>query len=219
MNNGPVTSAAASPARFSHNVHYHRLIRNAVPPGCQRALDIGCGQGALARALRQVAGQVTGIDRDRRSIEIARAHPGPAGISYILGDFLDTPFQPESFDLVTSVASLHHMDAEAAFATMSALLRPGGTLAVVGLARGMTPADLYLQPAAFVGHRAHLAASAWTRRGARSQPGTDYQSPIVWPPPLTYGDYRRLAARALPGARYQRLLYWRYWLIWSKPSE
>lgn len=216
MNDGPVTSATAPPGRWSHNVHYHRLILNAVPPGCQRALDIGCGQGALARALSQVVPQVTGIDRDQRSIEIARAHPA-AGISYILGDFLDTPFQPESFDLVTSVASVHHMDAEAAFRTMSDLLRPGGTLAVVGLARGMTPADLYLQPAAIVGHRAHLAASAWTRRRARSQ-ATDYQSPIIWPPPLSYRDYRRLAARALPGARYQRRLYWRYSLIWPKPS-
>jgi hypothetical protein len=34
-----------------------------------------------------------------------------------------------------------------------------------------------------------------------------YQPPIIWPPPTTYRDVRRLAARLLPGARYRRHLY------------
>ena len=32
--------------RWNHNIHYHRLILQAVPPGCQRVLDVGCGEGA-----------------------------------------------------------------------------------------------------------------------------------------------------------------------------
>jgi ubiquinone/menaquinone biosynthesis C-methylase UbiE len=50
---------------------------------------------------------VTGIDRDERSIQLARTHPGAAGIRYLQADFLTAPFEPASLDLVTSIASLH----------------------------------------------------------------------------------------------------------------
>lgn len=38
---------AAPPEPWSHNLHYHRMILEAIPPGCERALDVGCGTGAL----------------------------------------------------------------------------------------------------------------------------------------------------------------------------
>jgi hypothetical protein len=46
-----------------------------------------------------------------------------------------------------------------------------------------------------------------------------YQPPIVWPPPMTYGQTRRLAGQLLPGVRYRRHLYWRYSLTWVRPSR
>jgi SAM-dependent methyltransferase len=200
------------PEPWSHNRHYHRVILDAVPPGCERALDVGCGKGELTRRLRPLVPHVTGIDRDPRSIELARAHPEAADIDYLLGDFLTAAFQPGSLDLVTSVASLHHIDAEVALRRMADLLRPGGVLAVVGLAGGIDLAGLGLLVPAFVGGRMHKAASARQRRDAGA-----YQPPVVWPPPLTYRGTRRLAARILPCSRYRRRLYWRYSLVWTKP--
>lgn len=211
-----------APEPWSHNVHYHRVILDAVPAGCQRALDVGCGTGALTRRLRRVVPEVTGIDRDQLSIELARSHPGAGDVSYVLGDFREAPLRAESFDLITAVASLHHMDAEAALVRMRELLRPGGVLAIVGLGR-FSPPDLALIPAllvpAVVGTRLHLLASARDRRRspAAGVAGT-YQPPVVWPPPTTYREIRRNAGRLLPGARYRRHLYWRYSLVWTKPA-
>jgi 2-polyprenyl-3-methyl-5-hydroxy-6-metoxy-1,4-benzoquinol methylase len=142
------------------------VILDAVLPGCEQALDVGCGTGALTRRLRRLVPHVTGIDRDERSIELARTHPGAAGIDYVLGDFLTTSFEPGSLDLVTSVASLHHMDARGALRRMSDLLRPGGVLAVVGLARCGSPADLAREVPAVIGTRLHHAARFWRRRAA-----------------------------------------------------
>lgn len=212
---GPEQPVAPEP--WSHNLHYHRVILDAVPRGCEKALDVGCGQGARTRQLSRLVPNVTGIDRDQQSIEIARAHPGAADIDYLLGDFLATSFQPGSLDLVTSVASLHHMDAEAALRRMSDLLRPGGVLAVVGLARSISLADAGFIVPAVIGTRLHRAAGARKRRGAAGRPAPAYQSPVSWPPPLTYRDMRRLAARVLAGARYRHHLYWRYSLVWTKP--
>jgi SAM-dependent methyltransferase len=201
------------PEPWNHNRHYHRVILAAVPPGCERALDVGCGTGELTRRLRRVVPRVAGIDRDERSIELARSHPGAADIGYLRGDFLTAPFQPGSLDLVTSVAALHHMDAGTALWRMADLLRPGGILAIVGLARGIDLAGLGLLVPAVVGSRVHQAASARPRRSAGA-----YQPPVIWPPPLTYRHTRLLAARTLPRSRYRRHLYWRYSLIWAKPA-
>jgi len=203
---------------WNHNLHYHRVIVKFIPLDCRRALDVGCGQGALTRELRRSVPEVTGIDRDERSIALASAHRDAADIRYVRGDFLAAPFMPGSFDLVTSVASLHHMDAAAALRRMAEVLRPGGTLVVVGLARGASPADACVVLPAAVGNALHRAAGAWGRRGAAGAPTAPYTSPVIWPPPLSYRQTRSLAARVLPGVRYRRRLYWRYTLIWAKPG-
>ena len=67
------------PAYWNHNLHYQPVILNAVPPGCQTALDVGCGDGLLAARLAERCAQVTGIDRDPPMIAAARARaPEPA---------------------------------------------------------------------------------------------------------------------------------------------
>lgn len=33
---------ASSSDRWNHNIRYHRVILDSVPPDCRRALDIGC---------------------------------------------------------------------------------------------------------------------------------------------------------------------------------
>jgi hypothetical protein len=44
--------------RWNHNLHYHPLILDAVPDGCQRALDVGCGEGILARDAAAAVGHL-----------------------------------------------------------------------------------------------------------------------------------------------------------------
>lgn len=193
--------------RWNHNLHYHPMILNAVPAGCERALDVGCGEGTLTRQLRQSVPHVTGIDIDAASVELAQAHPDATDIDYVQGDFLTDAFEPASFDLVASVACLHHMDAMT-LARMRDLVSPGGVLAVIGLARSQHPVDLPREVAAVVAHRLHrLTKHYW-----------QHPSPTVWPPPETYASMRTLAERVLPGVRYRRHLLWRYSLVWVNPQ-
>ena len=49
---------------WSHNTHYHGLELNVIPPNCLQALDVGCGQGALARKAGPTCGKVLAIDSD-----------------------------------------------------------------------------------------------------------------------------------------------------------
>jgi SAM-dependent methyltransferase len=205
---------------MDHSLYYRHVIPDAVPDGFQQVLDVGCGTGSLSRELLRFSEQVIGIDVDPRSIELARSHPQANGIEYVLGDFLDYPFDLASFDLITAVASLHHMDATAALSRMRELLRPGGRLAILGLARGSSPIDAVLAGVAVIADRIPRRGKA-IRSDPHSSQAPDagtYISPMVWPPPETYSGMRRLAERLLPGVRYRRHLLWRYSLVWTKPD-
>jgi len=183
------------------------VLLAAVPAGCERALDVGCGEGDLARELRRHAAHVSAIDVDARSLELAGAQGG--GVEYLLGDFASFPLQPASFDFVVCVGALHHMDAASALARMRALLRPGGALAVLGLARSRYPADLPRDALAAVVSRALRLRRGWWESPA----------PQVWPPPHTYAQMRRIAQAELPGARLRRHLLWRYSIVWTAPQS
>ncbi len=199
---------AACAGRWNHNLHYYPVLLGAVPDGCQRALDIGCGEGTLARELRRFVRHVSAIDVDEPSIELARRHDAGSDIQYLLGDFLAFPFEPASFDFVVCVAALHHMNAVVALRRMHELLRPGGKLAVLGLARSRYPADLARNVAATLVSRANRATkNHW-----------ESSAPTVWPPRETYGEMRCLAERALPQVRFRRHLLWRYSLILTKST-
>ena len=126
--------------RWNHNIHYQSEVLRRVPDAASSALDIGCGAGMLTRALAPHVRSVVGIDLHAPSLEIAREETTAENVTYIEGNFLTYPFEPESFDLVAAIASLHHVDIERGLRRAAALLRPGGRLVVVGLAasRSMT---------------------------------------------------------------------------------
>ena len=154
---------------WNHNVHYQPVILNAVPAGCQDALDVGCGDGMLAGRLAERCARVTGIDRDPRMIALARSsHGGRA--TFIEADFLAYPFEAASFDFACANTSLHHMDFAAALTAMTRLLRPGGRLAVIGLAADKSLADLLVGVACVP---AGLWYRAIYRKGSSGAPGRE----------------------------------------------
>lgn len=150
---------------------------------------------------------VVGVDPDRASIDLARQQDPGREIDLRCADFMEADLPEESFDLVASVATLHHLDPAAALRRMAQVLRPGGRL-VVGLARSTFPRDLPRELAAMT-----VAGFLRARRGH-----WDHPSPTVWPPPQSYPQLRELAADTLPGVRYRRHLLWRYSLVWVKPG-
>lgn len=127
---------------WNTNVARHPGILRAVPEGCGDALDVGCGDGLLARKLAGRAKRVTGIDVSpvmiARARELAAGHPH---LHFVEGDLLTAGLPVGGYDFVCSVSAIHHMDFAAALTRMRDLLRPGGTLVVVGLARATTPAE------------------------------------------------------------------------------
>lgn len=193
--------------RWNHNLHYGGQLLKCLPQGARVVLDAGCGEGTLTRRLATSVPVAVGLDVDQASLKSAGQQGG--GPRYVLGDLLHPPFACGSFDAVLSVATVHHVDASAALTSLAALVRPGGLLAVVGLARSSLPRDLPREVAAAVATRVLKVKHGgyW-----------EHPAPQVWPPPQTYAEVRRTAEAVLPGALVRRRILWRYVLTWTRPA-
>jgi len=197
------------PHLWNANIHYHSLVLDALPAGASRVLDVGCGDGLLSAALVDAGVQhVVALDIDRPVLLRAQARHAGRAIEWMHGDVHKAPLEPGSFDAVVSVAALHHMNANRSLERFAKLVRPGGSVAVVGLAASAWP-DVPLDVVAVAArHLLGLVRGRW-----------HHSAPQCWPPPLTYGAIKELGARTLPGARYRRHLLGRYSLIWRRPGE
>jgi ubiquinone/menaquinone biosynthesis C-methylase UbiE len=190
--------------RWNLNLHAFQALLAAVPDGARRGLDVGCGEGETARRLRRRVPSVVGLDADGASIEQARSHDDD--IEYILGDLRAVDLPEASFDVVSAVSVLHHVDQGVALARLGRLVRPGGMLLVVGVARSRSLRDLTRDAVDALAVRRHsLSKGVW-----------ETPSPKVWPPPLTYAETREVSLDTLPGARFERLPYLRYGLTWTR---
>jgi ubiquinone/menaquinone biosynthesis C-methylase UbiE len=109
------------------------VIRSAVPllTGLH-VLDIGCGEGGLARQLAAEGAVVTGIDPFAQAIVKARANVPKAGFEIATAEAL--PFADSCFELVVMVNSLHHVPTsrmDDALRQARRVLREHGTLIVI----------------------------------------------------------------------------------------
>jgi ubiquinone/menaquinone biosynthesis C-methylase UbiE len=95
--------------------------------GDETVLDAGCGQGGVARLIRERARSVVAID-----VEPQEAWVDEPGLSFAVADAEQLPFADASFDVVHSKDSLHHMRAPGrALAEYRRVLKPGGSALII----------------------------------------------------------------------------------------
>jgi ubiquinone/menaquinone biosynthesis C-methylase UbiE len=104
------------------------LDRVAPAPG-RATLEVGCGEGRVARDLAARGHLVTAIDAS--AILVAHALEADPDGHYVVGLAEDLPFEAGSFDLVVAYNSLMDVDdMPAAVAEAARVLEPGGRFAV-----------------------------------------------------------------------------------------
>ena len=195
---------------WNHNTAYHPWILRAVAERpAHRALDVGCGDGLLLTRLAPLVDTAIGLEPDAATYERARtrlvdvdnATVRPCG-------FGDWDAGEGSVDLVTMVASLHHMDLAGALQKTRELLRPGGQLLVVGLAANRSATDWLISGLQL----------PWVRLfSALHRESPDTGVPVA-EAEKSLAEIRAEGERILPGVRIRRGLYYRYLLRWVKPG-
>jgi SAM-dependent methyltransferase len=115
--------------------------RFARPRGDERALDVGCGAGALALALAPHVCDVVGVDPVEALLELARER-APANATFVEGDGMQLQFADASFDLVGTMRTLHHVQRpEQVLTELTRVVAPGGRVLVVDQLAPVDPLD------------------------------------------------------------------------------
>ncbi|WP_306364754.1 bifunctional 2-polyprenyl-6-hydroxyphenol methylase/3-demethylubiquinol 3-O-methyltransferase UbiG [Nocardia sp. CC227C] len=185
---------------WNHNTHYHPWLLAQLPDSARTALDVGCGDGLLARKLARHCPSVLGVDID--APVLAAAAPAP-NVTYKQADFRDLT---GTFDYVTAVASLHHVPVDEGLTALRRLVAPGGTLAIVGLWSMSLRSDF-----------GYLLRYPLVRAVDLLRHKSDPPAPLHAPED-SLDRIRRSAAELLPGATIRKRLLWRYTLLWHKPA-
>src|SRR6202050_4864168 len=142
----------------------------AIPKSADRwMLDVGCGRGGTAEYLRRHGwGHVEGIDRDRESIEYARAtYPE---IGFHVCDVLDIPRTvTPSFDVIYMLNAFYaFVDQREALAELRKVAKPAAQLVIFDYTVGANAGDT---PNPMMPHAIRLPEIAAMLRDAGWAPG------------------------------------------------
>lgn len=111
-----------------------RVWSSALPAAPADVLDVGTGSGHVAFLLAGLGHRVTGVDLSEGMLRIAqeRAAGSPGAPRFVTGDAVSPDLPGASFDAVVGRYVMWTLrDPDAAVASWSRLLRPGGVVAMV----------------------------------------------------------------------------------------
>jgi SAM-dependent methyltransferase len=152
--------------------HYREAFFHAIVPAPgRRTLEVGCGEGRVARDLTARGHRVVGVDTSPTLVAHAAA-ADPHG-RYLVADAAALPFKDGSFDLVVAYNSLMDVDdMPAAVVEADRVLQPGRPLCVcvthptadAGRFAGDEPDAPFTIPGAYLG-RHRFEADTFERDG------------------------------------------------------
>lgn len=115
-----------------HQMNPIRLsyIREKIDLSNKKVVDVGCGGGILAESMALLGAQVTGIDRSKPLIDVAKLHQleSKTTVEYLHISVEELAQErPHSYDLVACLEMLEHVpDPKAIIKACATLLKPNG---------------------------------------------------------------------------------------------
>jgi ubiquinone/menaquinone biosynthesis C-methylase UbiE len=145
-NDGPQKGDRAMPqdkSLFFYGPIYHRLfdpqlaetrqVAQDLIPGGSSVLDIGCGTGLFAFALREKKDcRVVGLDLSLRMLEFARTSNRFPDVTFVRGDATDlSAFADRSFDYATLLMLMHELTRPQQLRVLDEALRVAGRTVII----------------------------------------------------------------------------------------
>ena len=193
-----------------------RALLTYLPEKCGTVLEVGCGHGALTRQVARRARFVLALDLSPEMIRVALARSArQSNIEYRVADITTTELTPATFDVVLSVAMLHHVPLDTTVARLAAAVRPGGWLLLQDL---VARPGLRLLPVNALAWFVRQLRGADTREPAARALAAQYRAHGLDERYLTPPEADRAYAELLPGARVVHHLEWRYTIVWQRPA-
>ena len=153
----------------------------------QNLLDVGCGEGIMAEAIvrRYAQVDVTGIDLDDGALKAHWSTRQIDRLTFCTGVAEGLPFRDNSFDTITSLEVLEHVqDPEASLSEMARVASNWLVLSVpreplwrgLNMARGAYLAQFGNTP----GHLNHWSRTNFVKLASRFGEVVEVRSPLPW---------------------------------------
>ena len=118
---------------MKHRNRRHINVLDWISPASVACLDVGCNVGELLAAVARHCDRavLVGVDMNREALERARRRN--PGINFTYADICHLPFESDTFDVVTCVEVIEHVERERradAFREMRRVARRGRRLIV-----------------------------------------------------------------------------------------
>jgi SAM-dependent methyltransferase len=172
------------------------MLERLVPPPDQDVVDVGCGGGALVRALTERGARVTGVEVSDSQLAAAVEQDDGNGARYIVGRAERLPLEAASADIVVFMRSFHHVpraDLGAALAEARRVIRPGGAVYVAEpLAEGN-----FFELTRLVDDETEVRATAQAALARASDAGLRRATTVDYEAPLTIAGLPGLRARVV----------------------
>ena len=111
----------------------------------QNGLDVGCGGGLSAKALKLICNKVTGCDASEAMIEVCRELYDEAGYTFYVSKAEETKTPIEKYDIVTAAGVINWIDKDKFLCNMHEVMTPGGLLVIYdfGISDSMLGSSVY----------------------------------------------------------------------------
>ena len=109
------------------------VLERLADPSGRDVVDVGCGGGALARALTARGARAVGVEISEEQLAAALEGDSGSGARYVVGRAEELPLEDGSVDVAVFMRTLHHVPPDAMLAALREarrVIRPNGVVYV-----------------------------------------------------------------------------------------
>ena len=206
---------ASLPDKWDHNQQYQDYLMKNISKNCDCILDVGCGTGELTKKLTLFGKEIIGIDISENMLYEAKRRNYDEKISYIktsVENYLEQT--DKKFDIIISIAALHHMSEEKILKRMKNKLTENGKILILDLVQDKTITDYFLSIIAAIVNPLFMLLMNGRLRVSKSEREA-WAGHFQYDKYLSIIEVRNIAKKVLGKARIKRHLFWRYLLIYN----
>ena len=206
---------ASLPDRWDHNRQYQNYLVKNIPKNCNHILDVGCGTGELTKRLASFGNKIIGIDISENMLQEAHKRNSDEKIEYIktsAEDYLEET--NKQFDVIISIAALHHMNEEKILEMMKIKLTENGKILILDIVKEKTIPDYFLSIMAVLLNPIIMLIMNGRLRVSKNEREA-WEGHFQYDNYLSIIEVKNMAKKVLGKAKIKRHLFWRYSLIYT----
>jgi 2-polyprenyl-3-methyl-5-hydroxy-6-metoxy-1,4-benzoquinol methylase len=206
---------ALLPDVWDHNQQYQVYLIKNMDNQNKYILDVGCGTGELTKKLIGKGEKIIGIDISEKMIQEAMRRNTDIKIEYIcttVEKYLEET--DKTFDIIVSIAALHHMNEKEILKKMKSKLTENGKILILDIMKEGSVIDYILSGIAMLLNPLTILIKRGRLKVTKEEQDA-WRNHFQYDTYLTLKQIKELVKEVLGNAKIKRHLFWRYSIVYD----